>query len=84
MMIENTRLLYLVQHTNKEMFKIGIATGNQRFYDINRDYSIDWESSLYFKGENDDIVKMERILHKLFYSNRLCKQQVLSQPSSYY
>ncbi len=73
-MFKNTRLLYLVQHTNKEMFKIGIASSNQRFYDLNRDYSIDWESSLYFKGENDDVVKMERILHKLFYTSRLDKQ----------
>lgn len=32
--MENTRLLYLVQHTNKEMFKIGIATSNQRFYEL--------------------------------------------------
>ena len=72
--MENKRLLYLVQHTNKEMFKIGIATGNQRFFDLDRDYSIDWKSSLYFKGENDDITKMERILHKLFYSYRLDRQ----------
>ena len=72
--MENTRLLYLVQHTNKEMFKIGIATSNQRFYELDRDYSIDWKSSLYFKGDYHDITKMEKILHKLFYSYRLDKQ----------
>ena len=72
--MKNQRLLYLVQHTNKEMFKIGIGSNNNRFHDLDRDYSIDWESSLYFKGENQDITKMERILHKLFYENRLDKQ----------
>jgi len=71
--MENRRLLYLVQHTNKRMFKIGIGTNN-RFNDLNRDYSIDWDSSIYFEGENDDITKIERILHKLFYEYRLEKQ----------
>lgn len=72
--MENKRLLYLVQHSNKEMFKIGIGTDNGRFRDLDRDYSIDWTSSIYFKGENQDITKMERILHKLFYEYRLDKQ----------
>ena len=72
--MENHRLLYLVQHSNNEMFKIGIGTNNHRFQDLDRDYSIDWESSLYFQGENHDITKMERILHKLFHEYRLDKQ----------
>ena len=72
--MNNIRLLYLVQHTNKEMFKIGIATSNQRFHELNRDYRIDWNSSLYFKGEDTDITKLEKILHRLFHKKRLDKQ----------
>jgi len=72
--MKNKRLLYLVQHTNKEMFKIGIATTNHRFHDLNRDYEIDWSSSRYFTGEDEDITKLERILHNLFHKKRLDKQ----------
>jgi len=72
--MKNQGLLYLVTHSNKEMLKIGMTTSNQRFYDLNRDYQIDWSNSLYFKGENEDIIKMERILHKLFHQHRLDKQ----------
>ena len=69
------RLLYLIRHTNNQMFKIGIATDNSRFKQLDKDYSIDWNKSLYFKGENEDITFMEKILHRLFFKNRLEEQQ---------
>jgi len=69
--MDNKRLLYLVQHSNKRMFKIGIASNDSRFRDLNRDYSIDWDSSIYFEGVDSDITKMEGILHRGFYKNRL-------------
>lgn len=69
--LKNQRLLYLIQHSNNQMFKIGIATDNLRFKQIDLDYSIDWSKSLYFKGENTDIIFMEKILHRLFFKYRL-------------
>jgi hypothetical protein len=75
MQIKNQRLLYIIQHANNEMFKIGIATDNSRFKQIDSDYSIDWTKSLYFKGENEDIMFMEKILHRLFFKYRLKPQQ---------
>jgi len=57
------RLLYLIRHSNNQMFKIGIATDNGRFHQIDKDYSINWDNSLYFEGENDYIKKIERLLH---------------------
>lgn len=75
MNFNNQRLLYLIQHSNKDMIKIGIATNNLRFKQIDSDYSINWDKSLYFKGENKDIVLMERILHKLFFKHQLENQK---------
>ena len=60
--MNNQRLLYLAQHTNNDMFEIGIATDNSRFHQLDRDYQIDWSTSLYFKGEDNSITKMEKIL----------------------
>jgi len=40
MQLKNQRLLYLIQHSNNQMFKIGIATDNSRFKQIDLDYSI--------------------------------------------
>ena len=74
MKYKNKRLLYIVQHSNKEMFKIGICTNNNRFNDLNRDYSINWKNSFYFEGENLDILKLEKILHNGFYRYNLDKQ----------
>lgn len=66
-MFKNKRILYLVQHSEKSVFKIGIATNNDRFLQLDKIYQIDWSTSLCFIGENDHVTKMERILHRLFY-----------------
>jgi len=71
---EHKRLLYFVQHQNQEMIKIGIATDNGRFHQLNQDYVIDWTKSLYFEGEDRDVQLLEKILHRLFHKNRLEQQ----------
>ncbi len=67
----NKRLLYLIKHTNNLMFKIGIATDYSRFTQLHKIYQIDWSASFYFQGENQDITKLEKILHKLFFKFNL-------------
>lgn len=67
-----SRMLYLVKDINGQDFKIGIGI-ESRFDDLKRDYEIDWDSSIYFEGEESDIVDMERILHKTFKKYRLTK-----------
>ena len=74
-MYKNKRILYLVKHLEKPIFKIGIATDNSRFEQLKLDYSIDWKYSIYFEGENKHIVHMEKILQALFED----QQQILEE-----
>ena len=73
--IESRRLLYLIQQKNDPLVKIGIATDYSRFKAIDSDYDIDWSKSVYFEGENEDIEKLEKILHRLFHRYRLDEQK---------
>lgn len=65
------KILYIVKQFDSDYIKIGISNNNiNRFKQLNRDYIIDWERSLYFEGIEEDIVKMEKIIHRLFYRHQ--------------
>ena len=59
--------LYLLKHKDGKTFKIGRTIRlEKRFQELSRYFEFDWLNSLYFSGENSDIIDLEILLHKSF------------------
>ncbi len=75
-------LLYILKHQTRNLFKIGITCNDfmhlidnpeydcwefsHRFAKLNREYNINWNESLGFKGTKPETKRFEQALHKKF------------------
>lgn len=72
--MDDQRLLYILFDNKEPYLKIGIATDEQRFKELSRYYNIDFDNSIFYKGQNQDIQDMERILHKTFKKRNVIRE----------